>query len=278
MGFVIQFPSLRPLTIIMLHLQGLLLISLIFASIHPSLTWSLLHNVVNPLSNMGQLAPHFDNEPIPTLHQNDALIADTITSFIFSRLQNGHFHNPTGWGFRYSTPPKNLIPDSFPDSHQLPLPRNAWNLLHIQLWGSSTTSVDTRWTPFDQHGSNLYIQRSRFPYFSQLIQQNLEEYGFAVHFLELFYNQRGIYIKWDVVDPTEWMYAWDDGWKWFENTLFSSTARKRRSVRGWYDGGRNFEGEKAQNSEDYWWDGGEEDEMCGLRGFFNDPLQYFRCC
>jgi hypothetical protein len=77
----------------------------------------------------------------------------------------------------------------------------------------------------------------------QLITKTLEKQGFQVRRLEIYSTEKGIHVKWDIVDPWEW-----NPWDWLEEKLFP----ERRWTR--------------------------EEEICSLKGFFNNPFEFFRYC
>jgi len=115
-----------------------------------------------PAPGMDQYQPA--NDMLSSLQQNDLYLADTINDYIFYHLQRGQFSS--GWGYPYSRGP---ISDP------------AYN------------RGPPHWTPFEQYGS-FYNHRNRFPHLSALARERLEMQGLQVRRLNIFDNDRGIYI------------------------------------------------------------------------------------
>jgi hypothetical protein len=197
-----------------------------------TLAWSrFLNNYQSPLS---------DGYPniASTLQQKDMLIVEPITEFILYRVQIGHLFSDSGWGFPYSSPPMSYL---------------------------SPNELPPRWTPFDWHGS-LYAQRSRFPHLSALARERLEMLGLRVRMLHTFDNERGIYIRWDVVDPTT-RGIWNDGWSFTERNKNRWPSKMHEPVRRYY-GGWGLDGEDACL--------GEPEALCRLKRFLHDPIDFFQ--
>lgn len=146
-------------------------VTLIFAIlVGQSLAWTGYPNQY-PLPGTAQSESSYDM--ISSLQRNDLYLADTINDYIFHHLQRGQFSNPSGWGYPYSRGPV-----SDPAYNRGP----------------------PHWTPFEQYGS-FYNHRNRFPYLSALARERLQMQGLQVRGLNIFDNDKGIYIKWDIVDP-----------------------------------------------------------------------------
>jgi hypothetical protein len=123
-------------------------------------------------------------------------MADLINAFIVKRLQKGVYSMPTGWGFRYTLPPE------------------------VEGFIEPIEITRARWTPFDRYGS-LYDQRHRFSQLSKLAKQRLEARGFKVRRLHIYDNGKGIYVKWDVKDPSTRSTWFDfDGIRFLEDMLY----------------------------------------------------------
>ena len=215
----------------------LFLLILVLVSLPSTFAWTPFLNRYHPTSPSRYQT---QQDLSSALQQNDLLMADTINEFILCSLYSGHFSTPTGWGFPYTYPPDGE-PSLFATHRQRAM----------------------KWTPFDQYGS-LYAQRSRFPQLSMLARQKLEIQGLQVRKLEIFENGRGIYIKWDIVDPTA-PPRWNDGWRMIEEGI---NGRPHRYVTNQGYNGYNFEGEDACRDA--------PEALCRLRDFFDDPLDFLR--
>ena len=208
-----------------------LVVFLLLALLYPVLAWTpFLNDYQNPSS------PEYQNQPpdpISIIQQNDILIADTINDFILYRVQAGQYSTPTGWGFPYSRPPT------------------------IESYHGIMAGIRTsRWTPFDQYGS-LFVQKNRFHQLSMLARERLEMRGFDIRKLHIFDNGKGIYIQWDIVDPTK---RWNHSWR--------IPGQRGYSHHGYYGGEYNWNGEDACQSE--------SEAICRIQSFFRDPIEFFK--
>jgi hypothetical protein len=204
---------------------------LLLTFICPAFAWTPFLNDYHPPGSYDyQTQPP---DPISIIQQNDIFIADTINDFILYRVQTGQYSTPTGWGFPYSRPP--MI-----ESYK--------GIMH--------GSRNSRWTPFDQYGS-LFAQKIRFPQLAMLARERLEMRGFDVRRLHIFDNGRGIYIRWDIVDPMKhWNYAW------------RIPGQRGYKPYGYYGGEYNWEGEDACQNE--------SEAICRIESFFRDPIEFFK--
>jgi hypothetical protein len=219
----------------------MLLLVLLLGCICPVKAWTpFLNNYNTPKLERYQSV---QQQLLDQTHERDISIADTINEFILYRLQEGQYSSPTGHGFPYSSPP------SLP-YHQADIYRR---------------TTQTRWTPFDRE-SSLYAQKQRFPEISYLARQRLEMQGFRVQKLQIFENGRGVYIKWDIFDPTippPRNGAWDRLVEVFDPHLFA-----RRQNYGYHNGGYTYSAEDACQ--------GQSQELCRLQQFFENPLDFLR--
>jgi hypothetical protein len=159
---------------------------------------------------------HTQQDIIAATRQKDISIADHINHFVLTRLQNGQYSNPKGSGYPYSNPPQD---------HSAP----------------RIYAKDARWTPFDRYGS-LYAQRNRLPRLSEVAKQRLEDRGFQVQQFSIFDNGKGVYIKWEIEDPSA-RAKWGDGWKFLEERL-NPPPPTYEQIYG-SDGERNLDGQDA---------------------------------
>jgi len=192
---------------------------------------------------------------INTIQRNDIVIADTINQYVLHRLRNGQFSSQ-GWGFAYSRPPTYR-----PWDPKLPFDGGR-----------------CRWTPFDHDGVSLYQQRHRFKGLSILAQERLQLRGYDVKTLEIFHNDRGIYLKWDITDPmtmTSTACCSGNGgfWQTFQERVFPGTDGKchKRCVYVYDDG--SFSGEYNSAGEDA--STGKPIGLIRLRHFLDDPWDFF---
>ena len=95
--------------------------------------------------------------------------------------------------------------------------------------------------------------------------------------LEIFYNDRGIYLKWDITDPmtmTRRTCASGNGgfWQTFQERVFPGTNGKcdERHVYGdgYFGGEYNFAGEDASS-------GKKPIGLMRLKHFLDDPWDFF---
>jgi hypothetical protein len=124
--------------------------------------------------------------------------------------------------------------------------------------------TETRWTPFDRYGS-LHAHKQRFPQISSLARQRMEMHGFRVQKLQIFENGKGIYIKWDILDPTT--PPRNDIWNRLEE-VFNPNKQPPRQNYGYHDGVYTYEGEDACH--------GKSKELCRLQSFFQNPGGFLR--
>jgi hypothetical protein len=194
-----------------------------------------------------------DSPDINTIQRNDIQIADTINQYILHRLRNGQFSSQ-GWGFPYSRPPT----------------YNPWNP-KLPFDGGCC-----RWTPFDVDGISLYAQHHRFKGLSVLAKERLQLRGYNVKVLEIFSNDRGIHLRWDIMDPMTVAVRGRPGdggvWRTFQERVFPGTEGKRaeRHVydEGYFGGEYNFDGEELSA-------GKSSDGMKRLKHFLDDPWDFF---
>ena len=169
---------------------------------------------------------------ISAIQRNDLYLADTINDYVFHHLERGQFSNPSGWGYPYSRGP---ISDP------------AYNC------------GPPHWTPFEQYGS-FYTQRNRFPYLSALARERLQMQGLQVRGLNIFDNNKGIYIKWDIVDPSISRFPNARGTCDEEYFPIPSEIKD--------------EGELVPRKKT-WCDGDPSTGMCRLEQMWKEPRRYF---
>jgi hypothetical protein len=178
-------------------------------------------------------------ETLSNARQRDILIADTINDFILYHLETGQYSNPAGWGFPFSPPPHcDCLPQMTNDDSPL------------------------QWTPFDRYG-NLYSQRARFPQLSTLAWERLEMRGFRVRNLQIFEKGRGMYVKWDIMDPSASRRCDEDRRALQEHF----NPRPKRHVQKHEYSEYDFEGEHVCQDPEF---------ICRLQSFFRDPLEFLR--
>jgi hypothetical protein len=205
------------------------LVVLVFAVlIGQTLAWTQYPNQY-PAAGLDPDQYQPSNDMLSSLQQNDLYLADIINDYVFYQLQRGQFSNPSGWGYPYSRGPV-----SDPAYNRGP----------------------PHWTPFEQFGS-FYNHRNRFPHLSALARERLEMQGLQVRRLNMFDNDRGIYIKWDIADP---------GVPRFQND------RGKYGEEYWPS--LDSEDEKVLYRKGTWCDKDPNTGMCRLEQFWNDPGKY----
>jgi len=236
-----HYPFAYP-SVTMALFQSLFLLLFTFTFISSSIAWSLFINDEQPPLRTVAAIPHHDYDLFSIQQRDCTVIVNEITSLIQPRLQAGQFHNPEGSDFQYSTFSRHSYRDC-PSQHRYLSPyRNP--RIPFRLGPLDETSMRPLWpplTPCDTPPSS-----ARHPpvlSLGQLITKTLEKQGFQVRRLEIYSTEKGIHVKWDIVDPWEW-----NPWDWLEEKLFP----ERRWTR--------------------------EEEICSLKGFFNNPFEFFRYC
>src|SRR5271170_5728736 len=191
--------------------------------IDQTLAWTPYYNQY-PLSGTDQ-HQQSSYDMISSLQQNDIYLADAINDYIFYHLQRGQFSNPSGWGYPYSRGP---ISD--PVYNRGP----------------------PHWTPFEQYRS-FYNHRNRFSHLSALAKERLEIQGLQVRRLNIFDNDRGIYIKWNIVDP---------GVPQFQNEGRTYGEEYSPSQKSKYE---------KESKKETWCERDPNTGMCRLEQLWNDP-------
>jgi hypothetical protein len=194
-----------------------------------------------------------DLPDINTIQRSDIVIADTINSVILHRVRQGQF-STKGWGFPYSRPPIHR-----PWDPQLPFDGGR-----------------CRWTPFDQ-GISLYPQRHRFKGLSVLAKERLQLKGYEVKVFEIFHNDRGIYLKWDITDPMQVVSRKPTGHRRFWDNLRVPGREETRDERhvygdGYFGGEYNFAGEEPESTTAT--KKGKSDGWTRLAHFRADPWDF----
>jgi len=104
---------------------------------------------------------------------------------------------------------------------------------------------------------SFYEHRRRFPQVSKLAKESLKGRGFKVRTLRVFENRKGIWVKWDIADPSK-------------PNLLEKLSLKQSSpkyLRSYGQNGYRFEGEEACNYKN--------DAACRVDEFFGNLRDAF---